>query len=260
MPNITEYRKQYNKWKYIINYNFRLGIVYFWSDFFWYLSNALSLLVFLYLWQISNRSDSAQVISYLIMGNIFITLCSSQVSWEYYQKIFSGKITSDLIVPTTTIKYFFGISLGYSSKIIISTMISLIPVFVLHRENINISGNFWVIGFLPIGFVIRYFVGSMTGMTSFWIKNSQGVINFYENITPILAGSLVPLSLLPIPFLDKTPFAYLFYYPMQVYMNKYNQQETFLTFIWGIIWCLVLFIMTRIVFRFGLKKNESVGL
>ena len=248
------------KWWYIIKHYFKIGVTYFWSDFFWYLANSVNFLMFLFLWQISGRQDSKDVISYLLMGNLFFALSANQSSWNIFQKIFDGKITANLIMPISVISSFFAMSLGYSLKITISTMISLIPIFAIYNNQINLNGNFWVLGLLPVVFVIRYFISLSVGMSSFWIKDSVGLISFYENILPVLAGSLVPLSLLPIPFLDKTPLSYLFYHPMQIYLGKYSQLEILQTFCGGILWCLVLFILARIVFKMGLKRNEAVGL
>ena len=56
------------------------------------------------------------------------------------------------------------------------------------------------------------------------------------------------------------PFAYTFYHPMQIYLGKYSQVEILQTFVGGIMWCFVLFILARIIFKKGLKHNEAVGL
>jgi ABC-2 type transport system permease protein len=251
---------KYYKWWYIVQYSFKLGIVYFWSDFFWYLSNAFNLLVILFVWQISNRQDSPSIISYLLAGSIFFTLCSTQSGWNYFQRIFDGKISSDLLKPTVVIWYFFAEALGYGIKMMLSTFISLIPIFLLYRQNIDLNGNYWAFALLPLAFLIRYFMSTVVGLTSFWIKNSYGVINFYETIVPILAGSLIPISLLNLDFIQFLPFAFLFYHPMQIYLGKYDTTQTIMVFLGGLSWCLILWILARMVFKAGLKKNEAVGL
>jgi ABC-type uncharacterized transport system permease subunit len=47
---------------------------------------------------------------------------------------------------------------------------------------------------------------------------------------------------------------------MQIYLGKYNFQETLAVFLGGIIWFLVLYFLAKLVFKMGLKKNEAVGL
>jgi ABC-2 type transport system permease protein len=248
------------KWVFFIIYNFKAGIAYLWSDFFWYLSNSFTLIIFLFVWKISNRSDSNEVISYILMGNIFFTLAFNNISWGLAQRIFDGKITNILLVPTSILGYFFAISLGYAFKMMISILFSLLPIFLIFHQNLNFTGNFWIFLFLPIAFLIRYFLSFIIGLSSFWIKNSFGLINLYENVLPVFAGSLIPLSLFPVPYLDKTPPAYLFYHPMQIYLGKYSPLEIFYVFVGGIFWCFILYFLAKLLFRLGLKRNESVGL
>jgi ABC-2 type transport system permease protein len=59
---------------------------------------------------------------------------------------------------------------------------------------------------------------------------------------------------------ENTPFAYILHYPMQIYLGKYDTNQTILVFLGGLAWCLALFILAKIVFKLGLKRNESVGL
>jgi ABC-type uncharacterized transport system permease subunit len=47
---------------------------------------------------------------------------------------------------------------------------------------------------------------------------------------------------------------------MQIYLGKYSMTEIIYTFFGGIAWCFVLWILARVIFKLGLKKNEAVGL
>ncbi|MFM7853798.1 MAG: ABC-2 family transporter protein [Flammeovirgaceae bacterium] len=54
--------------------------------------------------------------------------------------------------------------------------------------------------------------------------------------------------------------AFFAYYPAQIYLGKYDTDQTVLVFLGGIAWCGILYFLAKLVFRLGLKRNESVGL
>lgn len=183
------------------------------------------------------------------MANIFYTLCSNQIYWIISSRIYEGKITSELISPTSLLPhYFFGKSLGYAVKNVFSIGLSLVPILIWYRSNLNFEGNYVVLLFLPLAFVIKYLLGMSVGFIGFWVKENFGTMSLYENILPLLTGLLIPLSILNIDYLTKLPTSFLLYHPMQIYLGKYSQVEIIQTFGGGIIWCLVLWILARRVF------------
>jgi ABC-type uncharacterized transport system permease subunit len=46
---------------------------------------------------------------------------------------------------------------------------------------------------------------------------------------------------------------------MQIYLGKYDPNQILQTFVGGIAWCIVLWVLARLVFKAGLKRNEAVG-
>jgi ABC-2 type transport system permease protein len=112
-----------------------------------------------------------------------------------------------------------------------------------------------------IGYFITVFFAYILGSLAFFIVDVQGVLEIQNQVNFIFSGKAIPLDvsafLKPLIFL---PFAFTFYHPMQIYLGKYNFQETLAVFLGGIIWCLVLYFLAKIVFKIGLKKNEAVGL
>jgi ABC-type uncharacterized transport system permease subunit len=47
---------------------------------------------------------------------------------------------------------------------------------------------------------------------------------------------------------------------MQIYLGKYDFNQTLMVFAGGIAWCIVLYFLAKWVFKMGLKRNEAVGL
>jgi ABC-2 type transport system permease protein len=249
------------KWFYLFLFYLKSLTTYFWTDLFWYSSQIIQLFLVIFVWQISNRADNQTIIQYILMANIFYTLSSNHIYWIVGNRIYEGKITSELISPTSLFShYFFGKSIGYAVKNIVSIGFAILPILIWYRSNLNFEGNYIILIMLPIAFTIKYFINMCIGFIGFWVKENFGTMNLYENILPLVTGSLVPLSILNIPILEKLPTAYLLHHPMQIYLGKYDTNQIFQTFVGGIIWCFVLWILARLVFKAGLKKNEAVGL
>ena len=116
----------------------------------------------------------------------------------------------------------------------------------------------------PCAFFINYIIGYIVGGSAFFWRDEPTYSSFtrtHEAINNVLVGLIIPLDKLTfLPFVVYLPQSWILHHPMQVYLGKYNQSQILQTFLGGFIWCLVLWIAARFMFKFGLKKNEAVGL
>ena len=249
------------KWWYVMVFNYRSASAYFWSDLYYYLNQILTSYISIIIWQYSNRGDTSETLNYLLFGNIILSLTLLNNHWRMSMEVFGGKFSSRLLLPTSLTKFYFFNALAYSFKASI-VVIFYVPLFVYFRQSliINWFGLLILIAYLPLIYLTKFFYNKLVASTVFYLTNNEGVLSFSETILVILSGGLIPLSIIKFDFLYWTPFAFLLHHPMQIYLGKYSQIEIVHTFAGGIIWCLVLFILARIVFKMGLKRNEAVGL
>ena len=117
---------------------------------------------------------------------------------------------------------------------------------------------------MGVAILIRYFIAFILGLTSFWTITIYGQANLYENMVPLILGVIFPYNLITIDwlrtFLQLSPLSFIVYHPMQVYLGKYTWLETLYVFLSGIFWCVILYLLSKLILKLGLKKNESVGL
>ena len=117
-----------------------------------------------------------------------------------------------------------------------------------------------------ITFTICQFLGVIIGTASFWARKFAEADGFQQTagaIYLLLSGSLIPPFKLPTEYskiIELLPFSYMLHHPMQILTGQYDSTKILITYGGGITWCLVLWIVSRMVFKLGLKKNESVGL
>jgi ABC-2 type transport system permease protein len=146
---------------------------------------------------------------------------------------------------------------GYVVASIICSYVFIVPI-------INLQNILILLVFVPITFTINHFVGTIVGSTAFFIDDKRdfdGIGKFWLKVRDVTTGSLIPLTLLPIAgVFTFLPTSFVLHHPMQIYLGKYSTTEIIYTFVGGITWCFVLWILARVIFKLGLKKNEAVGL
>jgi len=184
---------------------------------------------------------------------------SVSLAWE----INTGKISRYLMSPSSFGKILFFRTIGRSLVGNLQSLLVLAAFGLIFISNLQGTFNFfWLIPTFIFTIFIKYFLAISLGFLAFWFIEVEGFVEAYRAISIFLAGNVVPLNIIPFfgNYLIATPFAFTFYHPMQIYLGKYDTNQTISVFLGGLTWCIVLYILAKIVFRLGLKRNESVGL
>lgn len=251
------------KWWYIILYNLKSLTAYIASEFALILSNSLIYFVTLYIWSLSNRDDTGEVLVYLVIGNLFLSLTTMGTAWDVHDDIFTGSISSKLLLPTGYFQYRFFTGLANLIKDGFQNIVIIFTISIWFLEGFSLNQNFLYLPLLLIiAYCLRFFLEFIIGSSAFFIIYGYGLIRSFLSVLPLLAGAMIPLNLIHKNFqiIKYTPFSYLLHHPMQIYLGKYAPIETFYVFAGGIFWCVALYFLAKLVFKVGLKRNESVGL
>jgi ABC-2 type transport system permease protein len=250
------------KWWYFVKYVFKLNFVYLVNEILTSLNKTFFLLSSLIIFTFIQK-ENVEIISYLIIGNLFFAITDANNSWFLGNYIKDGKLARILILPQNIFKYLFFNGLSNTFYMAITYLASLIPISILFSNNLNFTGNiFYLILFWPIPVMIRLFLEILTGLTAFWTTEFYGAAFLNSNFLNFFSGSLFPLLFIldKFPILAYTPYSLILHHPMQIYLGKYDANQTILVFLGGIAWCAVLYLLAKLVFKLGLKRNESVGL
>jgi ABC-type uncharacterized transport system permease subunit len=79
----------------------------------------------------------------------------------------------------------------------------------------------------------------------------------------LFQGSKLPFYILPAvirPWFEYNPYSWMQFQPLQIYFGKYGLVNSGLILLLGFFLCSLMFILARVIFKLGLKKNEAVGL
>jgi ABC-2 type transport system permease protein len=255
------------KWWYIALYNLKLsGLGYFTTimDLF---GNIIFVIALMYVWNI--KQPSQEIFTYLLIGRLYKSIAENYLYNSFASDILTGGLTNKLLNSSNLFATIYSQmigrrafrnlveTLGYLVATIICSYYFIQPIF-------NLQNFITLILFIPITFTINHFIGTVIGSMAFFIRDKRdfdGIGKFWLKIRDVTTGSLIPLTLLPFSsFFAFLPTSFVLHHPMQIYLGKYSTNEIIYTFLGGIVWCIVLWILARVIFKFGLKKNEAVGL
>ena len=203
--------------------------------------------------------------TYFLIGNLFAQSWSSQVADHNLERdIKSGGISSLLMRPSSIFGYSFLRSLGSDFFYALWNVFFLSLFIIIFHDYValpTLTNFFLVVSLMVLARGIVYFYQMICGSIAFWSTEARGILRTASFILIFCSGFTFPLNLIPETlFLQYLPFAFTFYHPMQIYLGKYSPLEIFYTFLGGLAWCLVLYFLAKLVFKMGLKRNESVGL
>jgi ABC-2 type transport system permease protein len=261
---------RYYKWWYVFYYSYQVANTSFGLKVFIQISIITQALIILWVWHLGNAAIG--IFTYLIVGRIYKSLSDVYIFDSISSQISSGSITKDLLVPMSYFKLHFFRSLGFR---VVENLISaagmviagLISVLTFARIELNWSNLILVIIFLPLSFLLQYLIGLCVGFMTFFARdkrNYMGINRVYNTIfLVIFVGTILPLDKFPsilARLAESLPFAYFLHFPMQIYLGKYDFNQTLMVFAGGITWYVVLYFLAKWVFKMGLKRNEAVGL
>ncbi len=211
------------------------------------------------------NENASQLITYFVIGWIISQTSRTLIFNNLPNNIADGSLTVHLMRPQNLFQVIltrgFGTSFVTGLLTILAFPVLIIPFFNFLIWNTNPIQIIALIVTLGFSMFIRSFLQIISSSIAFWTPEYQGIVSSSELITKILSGSLVPLYLLGnFSFIQYLPFSFGFYHPMQIYLGKYTTFQILQTFGGGLLWCLVLWVLARLVFKAGLKRNEAVGL
>ncbi len=252
------------KWWYVIQFEQKIAFINRWNIFIIILRFLIPLTVTYII--IANVSNGTSNQEYLILASLLYQFYAFAIgpSHDLTNLVVNGNIAKHLLRPTNYWSHIFWRIIGYNSFPLSVRLIIFSLTMMVLRININFDLNLALVFlYLPIIVFLALQVEKIIGSVSFFnLQGNKTFLPFVHDTLPFVTGSLISFSLLggSFGFLKYTPFAYVAYQPMQIYLGYYNANQIILTFLIAIMWSMVLFVTANAIYSLGLKRNESVGL
>jgi ABC-2 type transport system permease protein len=255
------------KWWYIILHHFNKNTAYRTSSIIWMFGRWLILASTIFIWWINIQSGSSlidfkNIFTYYIFGTMICI--GNGVQWNIAGGVKDGGITTKLLRPSNLMLQIILSDFGWWVFPTIVEILSLILISIFGWQFVIFISFTNLLLYLlmgVIGYLISVFIAYILGSLAFFIVDTGGILEIQNQLNFILSGKAIPLSIVaflqPLTYL---PFAFTFHHPMQIYLGKYDFNQTVLVFAGGIAWCVVLYFLAKWIFKLGLKRNEAVGL
>ena len=223
------------------------------------------------LWSTIYKSSESEVIANFTLDRmltyhawVLITglLVTSYTSMNLAEDIRMGRISTYLIYPFNFWEFHTASFLGFQTLQLLICTVFLVAMsflgflgipswyYLFHGLLYSLFvGFFW--------FVIQYFFG----LLAFWLEETWMLRVSFLLISSFLSGAYFPLDVYPewlLNILNYTPFPYMGYYPVKIFMGEVT---SFLPLYLNIAcWTLGVGIVVTLIWKRGLKLYTAAGM
>ena len=251
--------------------NFQNNMVYRSNTFMGILNTFIVVVVNISVWkalygnsQTVNGVNFMATVTNLILG---IGISSAFFIDEFFvaNKIRTGDISSDLLKPINFKFYILSVNLGnISYRLLIQFLPTLILsalIFGLLPPSSFLNLIFFIVS-LVMGFLVLYYLSFCLSLISFWYFNIWSFVTFKNALITVFSGVYLPYWFMPKwvnNIVDFTPFKTIYATPINVYLGNVSLSQIPYYFGQQIIWIIVLWAISRLLWKIGNKRLTIQG-
>jgi ABC-2 type transport system permease protein len=209
----------------------------------------------------------SQMISYYIVVTLVdMTTAVTEDDWQIAADIREGTISQFLIKPIDYLAYRF--TLFFSGRAIY-TACAIVPVgcFILYLHDHFILPASWIAaaGFvvsLVLTATLQFLISYTMALLAFWILEVATVIFILFAFEYVAGGHMFPLDILPAGLrtvLEFTPFPYLLFFPVSVYLGRVTGPALASGLCIQAVWIVLAYCLARFVWSRGIRKYSAFG-
>jgi ABC-2 type transport system permease protein len=202
------------------------------------------------------------MINYHIWALIVGLLAQGHTAMNLAEDIRLGRISSYLVYPFNFWEFHTANFLAFQ---ILQIFVSLVTIGALyffgllefHGQFAFVQGYVYTIYVSIFWFCLQY----LTGMMAFWLEETWILRVIIMMITAFFSGAIIPLDLFPpnlVEVLNYTPFPYLTFYPIKIFMGEFSAIG--IPYMVLTIWILIFMFINHLLWRRGLKLYTAAGM
>jgi len=242
----------------------------------WRVRNVFQILLTYFLWSTVFANPGTQIFGYnrakiltYVFGIMIVrALVLSARAMEVSSDVAQGDLSNYLVKPMSYLKYWFtrdvaskALNLIFAAVEFFVLFLILKPPFFLQTDVVSLTA--FLISII-LAIFIYFFLLFLISSIPFWAPEIGWGSHFLITmvIVEALSGSLFPVNILPSTLQSivlATPFPYLIYFPVQVYLG----QITGTALIGGLMvagaWTGILWFAMNFVWQKGLKVYQAIG-
>jgi len=110
--------------------------------------------------------------------------------------------------------------------------------------------------------LLFFFLEFAISTFAFWTSESGGPLFCFELFLQFAAGAFFPLDVLPLALrraLEATPFPYMVFFPVRIFLEKVTPAEALRMIAMETLWLAVVFTMAMTIWRRGVRSYAAEG-
>ncbi len=265
---------QKNKYIQVIKASLSQELAYKTSFIFNRIRSLFTFFLLFFLWDAVYRSEEnvfgitrEQMLTY-IFGILIVKaiVANSKIS-SLSGEIASGSLTNYLLKPVSYFKLSFARDIGTKSLNFLLAFFEILVVYLILRPKLFWQTKalyvFLFIVLLAIAVLIYFFLLALVSMIPFWlVEQTWPPVFLFLTISELMSGAFFPLDILPETLRNiflLTPFPYLLYVPLQIYLGRFSVIVVFKYVAVSVFWLFVTFLLFRFGFKKGIKLYRAEG-
>lgn len=206
--------------------------------------------------------DFNRMIQYHLWAFLVSLVASGFASWNLSDDIRLGRISSYLIYPFNFWEFHTASWMSFQIlqtfiAIFTLTVIVLLGIIGLPEPTVLLKGFIFVSFISLFWFSLQY----LTGILAFWLEETWILRVILSIIATFLSGAIIPLDLFPVWLqnaLNFTPFPYLSYYPIKIFLGE--SVDLIRGFFMISLWLGFITLINRFVWKKGMKLYTAAGM
>lgn len=260
----------------IFNISFQQEFAYKLNFIMWRVRNVFQILLTFFLWStvftnpqtIIFGYNQTKILTYVFATMIVKAFVLSARAMDASYDISQGDLSNHLLKPISYFKYWFTRDVSSKALNILFATAEFAILFLILKPPIFLQTDTLTISLFVLAIVVAvilyFLLLFLVSSVPFWAPELGWGSHFLVTVIIIEAfsGSLFPINILPNVFQSivmATPFPYLIYFPIQVYLGNIAGQALAGGLMIALAWVGILWFTMNFVWQKGLKVYESIG-
>ncbi len=241
----------------------------------WRIRNVIQIFLVFFLWdtvfsdpgKIIFGYDKAKILTYVFGLVIVRPIVLSAKSLEIGGEISRGDLSNFLLKPISYFKFWFtrdiaskALNLVFAFAEVTILLVILKPPFFFQVDILYLIAFVLSLALAVVLYSLLVFAFSLI---TFWNPEQAGGFYFLLFLfTDFLGGGMLPLDIFSEQlqkFMYITPFPYLLFMPLQIYLGKVNLLETGTILVASLSWIVVLVFVIKLAWIKGLQVYRAEG-
>lgn len=265
-----------NKYWSIFKISFEQEFAYRLNFILWRVRNVFQILLTYFLWStvFANPQtqifgyDRAKILTYVFGIMIVRALVFSARAMDVSRDVAQGDLSNYLLKPMNYFKYWFTRDVSSKALNLMFAAVEFLVLFLILKPPFFFQGSivalFAFLASIALAILIYFFLLFLISSIPFWAPEIGWGSHFLVTVVIIeaLSGALFPINILPRVFQSlvmATPFPYLIYFPVEVYLGNINGAALAGGLMVAIAWTGVLWFSLNYIWQKGLKVYQAIG-